>query len=147
MPKRPSKYTRFVLPVTEQLIFYRKFGLDIKRGFLLQPSVVLSVEVMSVTNPADSVSGSFSLSLKRQLQKGKNGRNNTGNSSNILVDMEVQGRIGKISKWICTTVVSTSHSFNGRTSEQEECCYLCIHHSLQKEWVSKCQLYWVVKQW
>lgn len=98
MPKRPSKYTRFVLPVTEQLIFYRKFGLDIKRVFLLQPSVVLSVEVMSVTNPADSVSGSFSLSLKRQLQKGKNGRNNTGNSSNILVDMEVQGRIGKISK-------------------------------------------------
>ena len=53
MLKRPSKYSRFVLPIKEQLIFYRKFGLEIKGFFLLQPSVVLSVKVMSVTDLAD----------------------------------------------------------------------------------------------
>lgn len=51
---------RFVLPIKKQLIFYRKFNLEIKGVFLLQPSVALSVEAMSVTDLADSTWGSFS---------------------------------------------------------------------------------------
>lgn len=103
MLKRPSKYTRFVLPIKEQLILYRTFSLEIKVGwffFLLQPSAVFSVEAMSVTDQADSTSGSSSpLSLRGQLQKGKKRRNKEKEYRELfLVGMEVQGRTGKISK-------------------------------------------------
>lgn len=34
----------------------------------------------------------------------------------------------------------TLHSLNGKAAEQQESCYLCIHHPLQKEWIPKWQL-------
>lgn len=44
----------------------------------------------------------------KSTSKWKKRRNNTGNASNTLVGMEMQGRTGKISKWICTVAWSTS---------------------------------------
>lgn len=93
---RPSEHTRFVLPIKEHLIFYKKFRN--KGFFLLQPSVVLSVKVTSMTDPAASTPESFSLALQRHLQEGKKRRSDMGNPANNLVAMEAPGSIGKISK-------------------------------------------------
>jgi len=146
--KRPSKYTRFVLPIKEQLIFYRKFGLEIKGFFSYNQVQCFQLESWVWLTWQIQHQDPSPRSLEGQLQTGKKSREDTENSSNTPVGMEVQGRIGKISKWICTTTLSTSLAIlwmEKHLSSRSAVIYAFIIYCRRSEFLNA--NYWVVKHW
>lgn len=80
MLEQPRQYTGFVLPIKGQLIAQQVWASN-KRGF---PTTVCSaLEVRSVTDLLDSPSGSHC------KDNSKKRRNHAGDSSNILLGMEM----------------------------------------------------------
>lgn len=98
-----------------------------------------SLKSMSVTELPDSVSGPFSLSLKVNFKKGKREGTTRGMLQTPLWGMEVQGRTGKISKWICTVAWSTSLyilCMEKQLSSRRAAIYAFIIHCKRSEFLN-----------
>lgn len=98
-----------------------------------------SLQFMSVTQLADSVSWFFSLSLKVNLKRAKREGTTQGMLQTPLWGMEVQGRTGKISKWICTAAWSTSLyilCMEKQLSSRRAAIYAFIIHCKRSEFLN-----------
>lgn len=89
---------------------------------------------MSVTELGDSVSGSFSLSLKVNFKTRKRKGTTQGMLQTPLWDMKCRAELADKQMNLHSGLkYLTLHSLHGKAAEQQESCYLCIHHPLQKE--------------